>query len=162
MDVITSELREYIKQGDLLFNNLGVVCKALTEIADRIDAEHERALEALYRDMSDTEYIELPKDADKKPLATSVAHINHPQVPLCVLAMTYSVEDGHWKVLTREEDGLRRYESYSAYELRAYTPPTVEDVLREFAEEYAHDEMGVEQYLLDKYAAKLQLRGDAE
>jgi hypothetical protein len=36
----------------------------LLAIADRIDAEHERQLEVLYRDMSDAEYVKLPKDAD--------------------------------------------------------------------------------------------------
>lgn len=36
----------------------------LRAIADRIDAEHERQLEVLYRDMSDAEYVKLPKDAD--------------------------------------------------------------------------------------------------
>jgi hypothetical protein len=43
---------------------VAVTNKDILAIADRIDAEHERQLEVLYRDMSDAEYVKLPKDAD--------------------------------------------------------------------------------------------------
>ena len=60
---ITDELREYVDGRE----GMGVsplMRRTFTAIADRIDAEHERQLEVLYRDMSDAEYVKLPKDAN--------------------------------------------------------------------------------------------------
>ena len=52
--------------------------------------------------------------------------------------------------------------------MRHYTPPTVEDVLREFASDIA-DVLGGDDFRLDgsdelfaEYAAKLRLAGDGE
>lgn len=61
---ITDELREYIEKQIKWLDMTKVHYRNLFAIADRIDAEHERQLEVLYRDMSDAEYVKLPKDAD--------------------------------------------------------------------------------------------------
>lgn len=67
---ITDELREYAQgwrenpnlMDDLDAGDVDGILADFEHIADRIDAEHERQLEVLYRDMSDEEYVELHKD----------------------------------------------------------------------------------------------------
>lgn len=185
---ITDELRGWAKNQDGGTSMTKWQIDMLLAIADRIDAAYQKAEdewkakdgqswlngyaecraelmegnEAISASLEEAGWVRLPKDADGVPLATRVAHINHPQVPLCVLAMTYSVEDRYWKVLTQEEDGLRRYESYSAYELRAYTPLTVEGVLRELLDACQGQNADFKALLVVDAAKRLQLRGDAE
>lgn len=150
---ITKELREFAKG---LFNTRETVIA----IADRIDAEHERQLEVLYRDMSDAEYIKLPVDMDGEPI--HVGDVMDSRVdylfdgkPFTVRALVLC-EDG-WEVA----DGRfgNRYEPDS---LRHHHASTVEDVLREFAEKWLDTDRCTkfEDAVVAEYAKKLRLAGD--
>lgn len=65
---ITDELRGYVKHLDSLFDDLCMVCEKLTAIADRIDAEHKRAIGYVNdydpETMAEHGWVRLPKDAD--------------------------------------------------------------------------------------------------
>ena len=128
----------------------------LLAIADRID---ERVTELLRKqdadlraefDLMNDGWVQLPKDADGEVIHVGdvMAYTDNTK-PMEVLALVPPV-------IFLTEDGPRYADM-----CRHYHAPTVEDVLREFAEEYAHDELGVEQWLLDKYAQRLRLREDA-
>lgn len=52
---ITDELREYTERLDDLFNNLGMVCRMLLAIADRIDTEHESEISRAAQLLADAE-----------------------------------------------------------------------------------------------------------
>ena len=127
----------------------------LLAIANRIDAEHERMLGDW--DYWESTHVELPKGADSEYI--HIGDVMDSRVdylfdgkPFTVRALVLC-EDG-WEVA----DGRfgNRYEPDS---LRHHHAPTVEDVLREFAE-------GLGVPVADSYvaaaAAKLRLAGDAE
>jgi hypothetical protein len=102
-------------------------------IADHIDAEHERQLEVLYRDMSDAEYIKLPVDADGVPIRVGDS--------IEIIGGDYGVavaielcENGDWNVSMRPS-GWDMPTIFAAESVRHHHEPTVEDVLREFADE---------------------------
>lgn len=151
---IADELRKWFDRYTMRKD----VYDELTAIADRIDAAHEEALSKAYMDMSDSEWVRLPKDADGVPI-----HLGDE---------VYQVEGG-W-VYTIESITLRPdnttvtfsckhgYGCDSSYNVRHYHAPTVEDVLHEFIcdhEEGVRDEID----LIAEYAAKLRLAGsDAE
>jgi hypothetical protein len=161
---ITDELREYANTR--ISPNKGM----LTAIADRIDAEHERLMQEqpftidmvpmTDERMAEHGWIRLPKDADGEYI-----HVGDE---------VYQVEGG-W-VYTVES--IRFYPDNttvtfsckhgfgcdSAHNVRHYHAPTVEDVLREFAERYLDYEgipsagrRGVGEALMDEYASKLRL-----
>ena len=148
---ITDELREWVRDGK----------GSLLAIADRIDAEHERQLGVLYRDMSDAEWVRLPFDADGVPI--HIGDVMDSKVdylfdgrPLEVRALVLC-EDG-WEAA----DGRfgNRYEPDS---LRHHHAPTVEDVLTEIAAKLIERSgltNGAAQ-TISEYAAKLQLKEEA-
>jgi hypothetical protein len=141
---ITDELRKYANGYETLVNH------KLLAIADRIDAEHERQLEVLYRDMSDAEYVKLPKDADGEYIHIGDVMDGYGKT-IEVVELRYGRSG--WVLISRDGNG---YADTFAFTHHA---PTVEDVLREFAE-------GLGVPIADSYiaatAAKLQLRGGAE
>ena len=66
---ITDELRSVAAKTECANGRCEKLYRGdLERIADRIDAEHERQLGVLYRDMSDAEWVRLPKDADGEPI----------------------------------------------------------------------------------------------
>lgn len=154
---ITDELREFIEDKAWTENNYA---KAIA-IADRFDAEHERQLEVLYRDMSDAEYVKLHKDTGGEYIRehdkvdwrdhAGTWHENATVVALC--------NDGCYVM-----DGTVFHVHKS--DIRHHHAQTVEDVLAEFFEEVGdglHTLKAVDtQVIIAKYAAKLQLAGDAE
>ena len=151
---IANELREYALGWD---ERNRVRCD-LTAIADRIDAEHERQLEVLHRDMSDAEYVKLHKDTggeyinehDKVDWRDHAGtwHENATVVAVC--------DDGCYVV-----DGAVFHVHKS--DIRHHHAPTVEDVLREFADGWGFAEgVGKEDSYMKTFAAKLRLVGDAE
>lgn len=87
---ITDELRHSIEGAEQLY---GRKFPCLTAIADRIDAEHERALSHAYMDVSDSMWFRLPKDIDDKPIVEHAKvdwrdhagtwHENVPVVAVC-------------------------------------------------------------------------------
>lgn len=171
---ITDELREYARG---LFNTRETV----PAIADRIDAAHEKAIasvmnDALYhandKEMADLGWVRLPKDADGKPIhmgdlvtvpwkdkVYEVAGFS------CTKQLYGGIRTIWIDVYSPEKQ--RNVPLCGADSCRHYHAPTVEDVLDEFAS--AYDRIGGEDEehqkylnLIAEYAAKLQLRGDAE
>ena len=145
---ITDELREYA----LGWAERNRVRRDLRAIADRIDTEHERQLEVLYRDMSDAEYVKLPKDADGEYIHehdkvdwrdhAGTWHENATVVAVC--------SDGCYVM-----DGTVFHVHKS--DIRHHHAPTVEDVLHEFVGKALciYDVMG-EDELVTEYAAKVR------
>lgn len=195
---ITGELREWARDNTVQDKVLttypaqhpvhGTV-ESLLRIADRIDAEHEKAEDewkakdgqtwlrgygechaelmegnkVIAADLERAGWVKLPKDADGE-----VIHLGDvvmlPDWPFChheVINLVYA-HDG-WAIISR-------HGSIEASEHTVHVKPkkpTVEDVLDEFAS--AYDRIGGEDEehqkylnLITEYAAKLQLRGDAE
>lgn len=153
---ITDELRKWLKS--LYTPNSATVKDEGEHIADRIDAEYQKAIREL-NNLADASVL-LPVDADGVPIR--VGDVMDSKVdylfdgkPFTVRALVLC-EDG-WEV----GDGRfgNRYEPDS---LRHHHEPTVEDVLREFALAVCKDDaLTIRKGVVDEYAAKLQLREDA-
>ena len=150
---ITDELRGWARG---LFNVN--TRETLLAIADRIDAEHERAMADAELAAAPTEaqleewgYVELPKDVDGEYI-----HIGD-VMEWCDSGETLTVE-GIGRDVLFYIDG-ENAEWTAARNKRHHHEPTVEDVLREFA-------YGLGVPVADSYvaatAAKLRLAGDAE
>ena len=164
MTSITDELREYAEDWDWLDTGAERAQDRIEAIADRIDAEHERQLEVLYRDMSDAEYVKLHKDTggeyiheyDKVDWRDHAGtwHENSTVVALC--------NDGCYVMYAL--DGMVIHVNKS--DIRHHHAPTVEDVLRDFARECLTYTTCVDDHevqdAIEMYAAKLRLAGDAE
>ena len=152
---ITDELRAYVKNGSLhCFSDY-------LAIADRIDAEHQRQLDVLYRDMSDAEWVRLPKDADGEyihigdVMESKGSDFLFGEASFEVRSMR--CDEWGWEVYDRLGD------RYAPSLLCHYHEPTVEDVLREFALAVCKDDaLTIRKDVVDEYAAKLRLVGDAE
>ena len=145
---ITDELRAWAKEH--LSRN------SILAIADRIDAEHERQLEVLYRDMSDAEYVKLPKDADGEYIHVGdVMEINGEVLPPVSGIGNGSVIVGVFGV--DKDDDIS--EVFTLDLMRHYHVTTVEDVLREFA--FQIGQSATDDGIVAEYAAKLRLKEDA-
>jgi hypothetical protein len=149
---ITDELRKW---G---YGFCGSSYEAVNAIADRIDAEHERQLEVLYRDMSDAEYVKLPKDTGSEYIHerdkvdwrdhAGTWHENATVVAVC--------NDGCYVM-----DGIAFHVHKS--DIRHHPEPTVEDVLREFVSEFNRDDTELcDEEIIERFAAKLRLSDDGE
>ena len=159
---ITDELRECI-------NERGVFAQPsrLLRIADRIDAEHERATAGCIHYDPERHYcavhggtehgwVRLPVDADGVPIRIGdrIEYLTGGRDIVRFVTLNgdgWMVNERGWKPCT----------------MRHYAPPTVEDVLTEFAQrnaEIPNDESGAEPFkaLLAEYAAKLRLAGEGE
>lgn len=158
---ITDELREWV--GCNLYYERR---DELTAISDRIDAEHERQLEVLYRDMSDAEYVELPKGADGEYIHehdkvdwrdhAGTWHENATVVAVC--------NDGCYVM------GGTAFHVHKS-DIRHYHVPTVEDLLFSYGQSCIRisneaETDAAKQTMLAKlreeYAAKLRLAKEAE
>lgn len=163
---ITDELREWwVRKFPVMDEELH---KDFTAIANRIDTEHERAIQqtlmgeggvpATDENMAEHGWIRLPKDADGEYIRVgdemdSRVDYLFDGKPFTVRALVLC-EDG-WEVA----DGRfgNRYEPDS---LRHHHAPTVEDMLREFAGTLASADNNWGSDVNDaiaKYAAKLRL-----
>lgn len=145
---ITDELRTEARGfGDYIYTS--EKAHRLLAIADRIDAEHERQLEVLYRDMSDAEYVKLPKDADGVPWHRGDRVID-PKDPDGKVNTVWIAGDN--TLITDDHLFI-----FPANELRHYHEPTVEDVLHEFVGKAlcVSDVFG-EDELVTEYAAKVR------
>ena len=178
---ITDELREWMRV-------------VLTDddpahaIADRIDAEHQKALdewkaengqmwlkgysechaelmegnETLASDLERCGWVRLPLDADGVPI-----HVGDEMEPISVkydrfgvVTLCMDARDGRWSLLT-DLDGEWSHDELC--QLRHYTPPTVEDILMEFHERM--DELGTTDQCVGSdraYAVDALLRERAE
>lgn len=165
---ITDELREWARNNtvqDKVLTTYPVqhpvhgTVESLLRIADHIDAEHERQLEVLYRDMSDAKYVELPVDADGVPI-----HVG--DVMEWPNGKTFDVVGIGDGVLFYIKDADGPADWTGASTKHHHKQPTVEDMLTEFARDCLTYATCVEDHevtdAIELYAAKLQLRGDAE
>ena len=169
---ITDELREWIRS---LYtpNSAELKVKGMA-IADRIEDAHRSAVNAAYDDGMDEcrmdvaeGMVELPLDADGVPIhvgdvVTMDLAWGGKSKPLVADRMELSRgKDGElWCIALDTDDACWNQPSL----MHHYHPPTVEDVLREFADKldemkgYPPDEDGV----VSEYAAKLRLAGEDE
>lgn len=162
---ITDELRKLTKNSTLS----SWTVEYLTAIADRIDAEHQKAIQEL-NNLADASVL-LPVDADG--------------VPIRVGDKVYQVGGG-WvytvKSITLYPDNTtvtfeceHGFGSDSAHNVRHYHEPTVEDLLREFAEKmnenigmYTSEAIDADEWrdadnkTIAEYAAKLRLAENGE
>ena len=165
---ITDELRERIDDEALLLSTR----RELWNIADRIDAEHEKATAGcIHYDPErhycavhgDTEHgwVKLPVDADGVPI-----HVGDKMVFIDLNGNTSEpfIVDGFESLdmwLVRYEDG-HRYTASPAH-TRHHHELTVEDVLREFFSRYVTTKPKDEDdAIIAEYAAKLRLAGEGE
>ena len=181
---ITDELREWVKS--LYTPNSGELKLQAERIADRIDAEHESKVsywqDASYKDgydegfasaddyftdkretLKEHGWVKLPVDADGVPIRVGDVMCNTHKDGFMAKRVTglCAHSSGRWTVEV-DEAKLRWHD---ADKLCHYTPPTVEDVLREFAGTLAKADCNwgsdVDEAVAE-YAAKLRLRGDGE
>ena len=133
----------------------------LTSIADRIDREHRMALEKVAAEadedaMEEHGWVKLPVDADGVPIRIGdvldeIAVATYPFVPAkvvgyhecCGEVLPIVENDGEFQVIPEK--------------VFHYHAPTVEDVLREFGDWYAHVKGGCDEEAIAEYAAKLRL-----
>ena len=166
----------------------------LEPMLDRIDAEHESKVsywqETSYKDgydegfasaddyftdkretLEEHGWVKLPVDADGVPIhvgdvVTMQLLFGGESKPLVVdrMELSHGRDGDLWCVALDTDKECWNQPSL----MRHYTPPTVEDVLREFASDIA-DVLGGDDFRLDgsdelfaEYAAKLRLAGDGE
>ena len=163
---ITDELREWF--SDRLFMGNGYA--ELVAIADRIDAEHERACAEAYGNgvmsvpiaLDESAWVELPKDADGVPIRIGdvideIAVATYPFVPAkvvgyhecCGEVLPIVENDGEFQVIPEK--------------VCHHHAPTVEDVLLDLLEEHSDPTCdATPSELAEKYAAKLRLAEGVE
>ena len=176
---ITDELRKWAEDNTLQDRVLTTyppqhavhgVLETIFRIADRIDAEHERVVmsvmnDALYHandeSMAELGWVRLPKDADGVPVR--VGDVMKGQTvgggfgePFEIVG--YIMSNGELEPM--DEHKLPRRRKYLHHHV-----PTVEDVLREFADLVRNEQVEraqISDETVAEYAAKLRrLAGDA-
>ena len=155
---ITDELREWMRAHRILVGGL----TELTNIADRIDAEHESKVgcTADEWDYWESTHVELPKDADGEYIHVGERVQLIGNDPSTVSHMSLA-GDG-WRVYVKYDGGIGTGSGEPKC-IRHYHTPTVEDVLREFGIEWEYEQHSEDRAaLLAEYAAKLRLAGDDE
>lgn len=156
---ITDELREWAHGFTEPYKRNE---QQLLAIADRIDAEHERAIksvmnDALYhandKDMADLGWVRLSKDADGEYIHAGEKLDGYGKT-ITVVEMRYGRSG--WVLIS--ECGNAYADSFA---FTCHHAPTVEKVLYEFICD--HEEgIGDEVDLIAEYAKRLKLAGDAE
>lgn len=164
---ITDELRKVAAKTECANGRCEKLYRGdLEHIADRIDAEHERELretgEDIVRDVR-REWVRLPLDADGVPIRVGdVMEFSAFEIEKPVTRMVDGIGQGVFFAWC----GERGYQQHEAKRYRHHHAPTVEDVLREFAEKITDSQVpGVHptyEEAIAEYAAKLRLAGDGE
>lgn len=169
--MLTDELRTYAKGYELYVNY------KLLEIADRIDERHERALRESYDSgyasaddwlaqhedaMIEHGWIRLPLDADGVPI-----HVGDVmEVKFDTKRRPFTVSFVGERAVAFWVVGQPDLKSFNLDTVLVthHHEPTVEDVLREFGDWYAHTKGGCdEDGIIAEFAAKLRLvEGDGE
>lgn len=176
---ITDELREWFKDRIFMANGW----QEIHDIADRIDAEHESACAEAYGNgvqsvgLPDlTKYVKLPVDSGGLPIhiGDEMEGVDKYDSLKKVMGKVITVSfesDGIVDVAIRawNSDGKSWHRAYldpNASVYRHHHEPTVEDVLREFAEKITDSQIPnvhpTYEEAIAEYASKLRLAGDAE
>ncbi len=109
---------------------------------------------SLLRQADPDTHMELPKDADGEYIHIGDELVsNHSKKKIVVTRLQYSREHA-WMVGGADKDDLSEYGLYAPCETRHYHKPTVEDVLREFVNEWV--EADSEGDIFAEYAAKIR------
>ena len=183
---ITDELRKYVQDWretpnlmyDLDAGDVDGILADFESIADRIDAEHEKACDDEWDNGYEADYlgieswltehpqvmekhgwIRLPKDADGEYIHIGDRVENNERVVRIVLT------DGSWEPSVYVEKLPNVLHEHFCNEVSHYHEPTVEDVLREMlykAHIYDEREMELLPDLIEEYAAKLRLADGKE
>lgn len=149
---ITDELRSVAAKTECANGRCEKLYRGdLERIADRIDAEHERQLEVLYRDMSDAEYVKLPKDADGEYILPGDVMDGYGKT-IEVVELRYGRSG--WVLISRDGNGYA-----DTFAFTHHHALTVEDVLREFVTEFNRDDSELcDGEIIERFAAKLRLK----
>ena len=174
---ITDELREYIGDNSYPYYNGcagGVSISELLAIADRIDAEHERLMQEqpcaidmvpmTDEQMAEHGWVRGPIGGDYKPMAKGHAVVDSGGNVGVIVETRYS-GDANWVVLVDFGEGEScRFTWFLPRRLCHHKQPSVEDMLREFAQCWDDPMHYAKGELVEQYAAKLRemLAGDAE
>ena len=150
---ITDELRKWI--DGLYTPNSGELKLQAECIADRIDAEHEAACAEAYGNgvqsvpiaLDESQWVKLPVDADGVPI--HVGDVMDRATVSCIRDAGRG-----WEIV------LDNWCTYQPTDLHHHHEPTVEDVLREFADEVKR--CCDDESTIAEYAAKLRLAGEDE
>lgn len=144
----------------------------IEEMLDRIDAEHEGACAEAYGNgvmsvpiaIDESQWVKLPVDADGVPI--HVGDVMEWCDPDGEVTVTCEVDAVGVECFFAWDGANGRYAQKCANVYRHHHPPTVEDVLREFAEKVTDSQIpGVHptyEEAIAEYAAKLRLRGEDE
>jgi len=154
---ITDELREEVR-GFGLYVYAAPQAERLTAIADRIDAEHERACAEAYGNgvmsvpiaLDESAWVELPKDADGEYIRVGDRLDGYGKT-IEVVELRHGRSG--WVLISRDGNGYADTFAFTHHK------PTVEDVLREMADRcYAdEDEPRDRDAIVAEYAGKLRL-----
>ena len=138
---ITDELREVAAKTECANGRCEKLYRGdLEHIADRIDAEHQKCIDAMWEDakshlsdesLTELGWIRLPKDADGEYIhvGDEMCGYGWPNGGVYCRAIVNEV-----MILVGPQDGAYRgWLMWAANECRHHHAPTVEDVLREFA-----------------------------
>ena len=167
---ITDELRSWAEGNALRAGmSLRTARDQAIAIADRIDAEYERAVisamnDALYHtlyhandeSMAELGLMRLPEDADGEYIHVGDA-MEWARIEDDGLTIVREVSAVGNDVFFAWSDEQHRYAQYESHAYRHHHAPTVEDVLREFARKVAGEEcMTMRTGVVEEYAAKLR------
>ena len=170
---ITDELREWVREAE----NDGVIfvdpdsphsdIPELLGIADRIDEQHKHAVmsamnDALYHandeSMAELGWLRLPKDADGVSIYVGDRLDGYGKT-IEVVELRYGRSG--WVIVSRDGNAYA-----DTFAFTHHHEPTVEDVLREFAEKITDSQIPnvhpTYEEAIAEYTAKLRLAGDAE
>ena len=186
---ITDELREWVRDHTVSCSDNRI---ALVAIAERIDAEYQKAEdewkakdgqswlrgyaechaelmegnEVIAADLEKAGWVKLPLDADGVPI--HVGDVMEWCDPDGEVTVTCEVDAVGVECFFAWDGANGRYAQKCANDYRHHRPPTVEDILKEFASDIA-DVLGGDDFRLEdndelfaEYAAKLRLAGDGE
>ena len=168
---ITDELRKEARGfGRYVYTAPQADC--LTAIADRIDAEHQKCIDAMWEDakshlsdesLTEQGWIRLPKDADGEPIR--VGDVMEWVDIEGTVEVVCTVDAVGVDCFFAWDAANCRYAQKDANAYRHHRPPTVEDVLAEFADKVCNSghQWGLDaKDTIAEYAAKLRLVGDGE
>lgn len=130
----------------------------LNDIADRIDMEHQKAIREL-NNLADASVL-LPVDADGVPIHIGDRVEDNERVVRIVIT------DGSWEPSVYIEKLPNVLHEYFCNEVSHYHKPTVDDVLREFAEKVIDSQVPnvhpTYEEAIAEYAKRLRLVGEDE
>lgn len=169
---ITDELRELADVSWIIGRSASRTVSEIIEIADRIDAEHEKSLDEQFKaltigmepmtdeNMAKHGWIRLPKDANDEYIHIW-GRMEHIELGYVCEVIAVGVD-----CFIAWNTHANRYCQYDSKLFRHHHEQTVEDVLRQVIAcanngTHVHGALDTEQ-IIAEYAAKLQLRGDGE